>query len=152
MDENQDLDPLEFPRLEVLEDYSEIDFPNWIKIPYTSTLMVYHNEVLNGLPNVSHLWLTGIEKCGRLTKSCPSLKTLRVASKSSIINSATLLLDQRRSMVEGSMEIDGIKVTPIKTLSGDFKRFSEEELASLGNFAEDLIDLETVPKQIEVEI
>lgn len=156
-------EPLDFPLLEVLQ-LSRLNtlagnrFPSWIRIPLEATLCIDSAWVPTSLPSVSTLWLGGLINVEVLTSCCPELVTLRVDGDSysnySVGYKDELIstLKTRKGNAEAGMEVSGVKMIPLKTIVLRKCIFGSEQLSEISELVEEVVDLDSVPKFIEVEI
>lgn len=61
-------------------------------------------------------------------------------------------LEERKGSVKNGMEVDGIKMKQIKALIVPFEALDDEELEGLSGLVEEVIDLKTSSRFVEVEI
>lgn len=141
--------PLAFPNLQVLEIGADPCFPSWMMaIPETSTIILLYNWPLSGLPSITRLMVQLDESTDEDWKDldirCPLLKELRVRNEEMKgVKSTLSFLAKRKRNVEAQVKVDGIQMTPLKTLVVSFKLF-EDFLPQLRELVEELIDLDTV--------
>lgn len=150
---------LHFPSLKVLEVKSEglePMFPSWLVIPYSSTMIC--DNVPSALPSISKLMLPNLEDFTNLIDSCPLLSELWVPiyinyqmagitprSPPAVGPALIDMLQQREEKVKAGLEINGIKMTQIKTLSVPFSLLGEG-LSDVRELVEEVIDWEGVFK------
>lgn len=157
--------PFRFETIEVFE-FSNLSnqpfFPSWVMIPITATLMVESNlsGVCSSLPSVSTLWLTEIENVQVLGSRCPELVRLRMDPEeipdASEWDELVLTLQQRKKNVEAGIEVDGVKMIPLKTLVFPFKAIEaglsfRMLIFKLKTLVEEVVDLATEPSFVTVE-
>lgn len=75
--------------------------------------------------------------------SCPNLHVLKTSSDGRSASAHLLsFLSSRRDKVFEGVDVEGVKIEPIKILITDLSRYSDEELARLKELAEEVLDLD----------
>lgn len=157
-EEEVELDPLEFPKLQVFELKTLGDeFPSWIKFPKTTKLLLSANHVPWGTPSVLELWI-GNMNCktiltGMLANGCPLLETLRIQDTTSRFIAFLLeSLKARRTIVQNRFKVDGVEMVPLKTLIINTARLRRATFEEIRHLVDEVVDIEDVHDLIEVEI
>lgn len=163
----QSLSPLEFPLLEFIQlewplshEVQSSRFPSWMKVPPSSTLYV-PNLVCWGIPSVSKLWVGWVDGPERLWNSCPILEVLKVEGSGRLTGELYVLLEERKANVESGVEVEGVRMQPLKKSTIDFtclsdfynkkEELAQKKLAELRELVDEVVDLDTEP-EFEVEV
>jgi hypothetical protein len=149
---------LHFPRLEFLDINSWHGFPSWIVIRNSCTIVNRGPQVLPNLPPTSKLWICDFEVVARLEDLCPTLEELRVNTLhlpdewGERRESFFAMLRQRRQNADQGKEFKGIKMIHLKRLVFPFRLLSTPQLSQMRGLVDEVVDLESVERFIEVEI
>lgn len=163
-----DLEGIELPRLQVLQfriTWEGLDayvFPSWLRLPFSCKLLLEQIHVASGLPSVSELWIGGdgwideMNWANQLGGRCPLLETLRFDStRVKFITDPLLnLLRKRQENVEAGLEVDGVKMISLKRLVVHLPIVNKDQLVLLEvqELVAEIVDLESVPEKIELEV
>lgn len=154
--------PLDLTCLEVMElryTSPRADFLSSFRIASTCKV-ISRAKIPSRLPSISELW-TGscVSDWELLERFCPSLEILRIDSvgkKGDLGNmdASRLLLSlrRRRENSEAGLEVNGIKMRPIRKLVVPFQKLPSWEAEGLKTEVQELVDSETLPFELEVEI
>lgn len=145
--------PLIFSKLQVLKLKGRYErFPGWMKVKESLILVTY--TIFIDLPPISELWVKSMKEYKRIEKRCPSLKTLRYCyapmkeEEKDWLNEFVF----ERQLRSQTVQIDGKKVGALKTLVVPFASYEPRKLELLEDVVDELLDLESVPQVVEVEI
>lgn len=139
---------INFPHLKVLEMdcHSSTSFPSWITIPPTSMLILTRRSILlSGLPSVSRLWCETFKGCNNLTNRCPLLEELRLVDpgpEQIEMKWLSPLLSMRKQNVDKKLEVDGVRMQPLKRLIYRLSMFVRELDFVKQQVAEEKIDFD----------
>lgn len=152
---------IHLPRLEVL-DVKRLtypyEFPRWIVPENSCTLINSDDGLLSNLPPVSKLWINGLVSDFLLADLCPTLGELRVynvdlSDEWGMRNESFIsMLRRRKTYVNQGREIEGVKMIHLKRLVFPFRLLDTLQLSQLRELVEEVVDLESVERLIEVEI
>lgn len=154
--------PLDLTCLEVMElryTSPRADFLSSFRIASTCKV-ISRAKIPSRLPSISELW-TGscVSDWEPLERFCPSLEILRIDSvgkKGDLGNmdasSLLLSLRRRRENSKAGLEVNGIKMRPIRKLVVPFQKLPSWEAEGLKMEVKELVDSETLPFELEVEI
>jgi len=144
--------PLEFSLLEVFEiRLGEENFPTWMVVPQSLKLFDPSNSA--GLPSISILWIYSFNDWEELSNRCPCLQIFRLDSfYSGDMFKLVNLLSTRRDNVDHGLEIERVKMEPLRKLVIPFKVFSQSELEQLRGLVGEVVDAATEPLFWKVEI
>lgn len=152
-DEQQDLAPLNFPNLQVLELLLYESYPSWMLIPSTSTYINKQYRIAPNLPSITELWASSTLKWENVSERCPVLTTLRMELDTKVaaqVNRLLPFIKKRRENV--GLEVDGVGMVPMERLIVPFKGLKSTLLSQLREFVGEVIDLKSTPRLIEVNI
>lgn len=150
-------EPQELPRLQVLEIgcTPTLRYPSWLRIPSSATLIIT-GDLPPSLPSVSRLWLRFNEGFQNLPTISAELEEFRFEDNylgfPGRIEALSSALTQRKSNASAGMEIEGIKMTPLKTLLIDCEGLSQLQLEEMKKVAENVVDVKRASTFIGVEI
>lgn len=145
-------------RLEVLELAVYPNFPSWLRIPSSCTFINGNHGLISSLPQIEKLWIQDLRMVQSLAITCPHLVELRIVKYQSeplARNDLGALIDalrQRKDNVNAGMEIEGVKMIPLKRLVFPSKILSQSQLSELRDMVVEVVDLESVERLIEVEV
>lgn len=145
--------PLEFPSLEVLELYEESAvFPAWMKV--NSNLKLYAEVLPSNLPSISEVWVFYLTAGWRgLSMSCPLLKVLTFEGEEQLdLPNLESLLVTRRENVERGLEIEAVKMEPLRKLVIPSRMFTSKMLEKLRVLVDEVVDYDAEPSGWEVRI
>lgn len=155
-DEDQELPTLNFLNLEVLELMSYGYYPNWLSIPSTSTFISKQYHVPRCLPSINELWVDSLMKWEEnLAGKCPILNTLRLSFDKKVIAQIKRilpLLKKRIQNVEEGLEVDGVAMVRIERLIVPLRFLKAELISELRELVDQVVDLQTVPRLIDVSV
>lgn len=153
--------PMEFPNLQVLDlqfANNSAEFPSWMIIPSSATLVIRRERLLSRLPSISRLWLSDLSLMHGLTKELPQLTELRFQPE---LNRGPLrdypmgtfisILSERKANAEAEMEVNGEKFIHLKKLVLPSKMI-EDHSSQLSGLVGEVVGLETVSQVIGVVI
>lgn len=142
---------LSFPSLEVLEFDTGGAYPQWMKIR-ASVKLLCHGRSVYGLPAVSEVWSMQLFEQFDLADRCPELQMLRIHEFWSGPESLIRILVQRSENVKAGAMVDGIQMKKIQTLTVPPLTIENESVKQLGELVETVINVDDLPKMVEVEI
>lgn len=152
---------LYFPKLKVLEISTKVTtdltrFPQWMRIPFNTTL-INPTSLCLPLPQISTLWIPGLEKIDNLTVYGPNLRELRITSinnkfEEDHCDAFLKMLQKRKMLVENGFAEQGVRFIQLKTLVLQFEVFKLDHIESLKPFVEEVLDLKMMDNFIEVEV
>jgi len=114
-------------------------FPTWMVVPPTLRLFTY--EIQTNLSAIQELWFEYLENWQLLSSRCPNLQVLR--SELNGFNPQQHLLDllkARERNVKMGLEVDQLKIEPLKKLVIPFNELSAEALEECRELVEEVVD------------
>jgi len=120
------------------------------------TLKLFTGSVYSGLPFLSKLWKICAFGWGELSTKCPNLQVLMMLEAStdeiSLKDDLLSLLRARKKNVESRLEVDNVKMEPLKKLVIPFKEHSARALEKCRELVGEVVDWDLEPQFFEVEI
>lgn len=147
--------PIHLHQLEVLELFLlSTEYPSWLIIPSTSTIILHSYQIPQGLPSISKLWIAGLKHIDRLATKCPQLEDLRldILFRREKFDDVLKMLVQRKKNVEAGMRVDGIRMENIKRVILRTKALKTGFVKETKELVEKVINFEKVLNFVEVEI
>lgn len=122
---------------------------------FPSTLRMKTFNVYVGFSHISSLWIEDLRSVKSMSANSPKSQDLKVdldPSQPLELDPLFDMLNQRKDNVEARLDVDGIKMEPLKKLIVPFDRLAVRDVNKVEGLVEMMVDLALEPKFWEVEI
>jgi len=122
---------------------------------FPSTLRMKTFNVYVGFSHISSLWIEDLRSVKSMSANSPKSQDLKVdldPSQPLELDPLFDMLNQRKDNVEARLDVDGIKMEPLKKLIVPFDRLAVRDVNKVEGLVEMVVDLALEPKFWEVEI